>query len=40
MEAIVIFAAISIFALLSWYFTPKDKWLRRDLILKALEMTD
>jgi translation initiation factor 5B len=38
--AVVIFAAISVFALLSWYFTPDDKWLRREQILKALEMTD
>ncbi|OJA18356.1 hypothetical protein AZE42_00733 [Rhizopogon vesiculosus] len=35
--SVVIFGAISIFALLSWYFTPEDKWLRRDQILKGLE---
>ncbi|KAH0839540.1 hypothetical protein J3R83DRAFT_425 [Lanmaoa asiatica] len=38
--AVVIFGAISIFAFLSWYFTPEDKWLRRDQILKALETID
>ncbi|KAF8554092.1 hypothetical protein OG21DRAFT_1522679 [Imleria badia] len=36
--AVVIFGAISVFALLSWYFTPEDKWLRRDQILKAMEV--
>lgn len=40
MQAIVIFAGISVFALLTWYFTPEDKWLRREQILKALEMSD
>jgi len=40
MEATVIFAAVSIFAVLSWYFTPEDKWLRKDQVLKALEATD
>ena len=37
-KSIVIFGAISIFAFLSWYFTPEDKWLRKDQILKALEI--
>ncbi|KAJ8595056.1 hypothetical protein M405DRAFT_728704 [Rhizopogon salebrosus TDB-379] len=38
--SVVIFGAISIFAFLSWYFTPEDKWLRKDQILKALETVD
>ncbi|KAG2345013.1 hypothetical protein BDR05DRAFT_998624 [Suillus weaverae] len=38
--AIVIFGAISIFAFLSWYFTPEEKWLRKDQILKAYEIVD
>ncbi|KAG1739943.1 uncharacterized protein EDB91DRAFT_1082308 [Suillus paluster] len=38
--AVVIFGAISIFAFLSWYFTPEEKWLRKDQILKALETVD
>jgi translation initiation factor 5B len=33
----VIFGAISIFAFLSWYFIPEDKWLRSDQVRKALE---
>jgi translation initiation factor 5B len=35
--AVVIFGAISIFAFLTWYFTPEEKWLRKDQILKAYE---
>ncbi|KAI9572429.1 hypothetical protein HD554DRAFT_2015076 [Boletus coccyginus] len=38
--AVVIFGTVSIFAVLSWYFTPEDKWLRRDQVLKAIEATD
>lgn len=38
--SIVIFGAISIFAFLSWYFTPEEKWLRKDQILKAFETDD
>ncbi|KAG2357526.1 amino acid transporter [Suillus spraguei] len=38
--SIVIFGAISIFAFLSWYFTPEEKWLRKDQILKAYETAD
>ncbi|KAG1811543.1 hypothetical protein EV424DRAFT_1327585, partial [Suillus variegatus] len=38
--ATVIFGAISIFAFLSWYFTPEEKWLRKDQILKAYETVD
>jgi len=38
--AVVIFGAISIFAVFSWYFTPEDKWLRREQVLRALEDTD
>lgn len=40
MQAVVIFGVISIFAFLSWYFTPEDKWLRQDQILKAMEIVD
>ncbi|KAG0695785.1 hypothetical protein DFH29DRAFT_1005150 [Suillus ampliporus] len=39
-KAVVIFGAITIFAFLSWYFTPEEKWLRKDQILKALETVD
>ncbi|KAG1753285.1 hypothetical protein EDB19DRAFT_1824032 [Suillus lakei] len=38
--SVVIFGAISIFAFLSWYFTPEEKWLRKDQILKAYETVD
>ncbi|KAG1888785.1 amino acid transporter [Suillus subluteus] len=38
--ATVIFGAISIFAFLTWYFTPEEKWLRKDQILKAYETAD
>ncbi|KIK98162.1 hypothetical protein PAXRUDRAFT_824178 [Paxillus rubicundulus Ve08.2h10] len=38
--AVVIFVAISIFAFLSWYFTPEHKWLRNDQVLKALSRAD
>ncbi|KAG1787654.1 uncharacterized protein HD556DRAFT_1246519, partial [Suillus plorans] len=38
--ATVIFGAISIFAFLSWYFTPEEKWLRKEQILKAYETVD
>ncbi|KAJ7716320.1 amino acid transporter [Mycena olivaceomarginata] len=31
----VIFGAVTIFGLISWYFTPEDKWLRRELVLQA-----
>jgi len=36
----VIFGSISIFAFLSWYFTPEEKWLRQEQILKVLETVD
>jgi translation initiation factor 5B len=32
----VIFGAVTIFGIVSWYFTPEDKWLRRELGLQAL----
>ncbi|KAI6046535.1 hypothetical protein EDC04DRAFT_2864725 [Pisolithus marmoratus] len=34
--AIVIFIAITIFAVLSWYFIPEEKWLRREQVLRAM----
>ncbi|KAF8169499.1 hypothetical protein BJ912DRAFT_933806 [Pholiota molesta] len=38
--ACVIFGTITIFGVLTWYFTPADKWLRRDQILQALQAAD
>ncbi|KAF5346952.1 hypothetical protein D9758_010129 [Tetrapyrgos nigripes] len=35
--ACVIFGAVTIFGVLSWWFTPEEKWLRREVVLKALE---
>jgi translation initiation factor 5B len=36
----VIFGSVTLFGILCWYFTPPEKWLRREIILKALEATD
>jgi translation initiation factor 5B len=38
--AIVIFGSITLFGILSWYFTPAEKWLRREQILQALHASD
>ncbi|KAK7471228.1 hypothetical protein VKT23_002636 [Stygiomarasmius scandens] len=38
--ACVIFGAVTIFGILSWWFTPEEKWLRREVVLRALESTD
>ncbi|KAJ7696692.1 hypothetical protein B0H17DRAFT_1158533 [Mycena rosella] len=32
----VIFGIVTVFGVASWYFTPEDKWLRRELVLQAL----
>ncbi|KAJ6583903.1 gamma-aminobutyric acid transporter [Mycena vulgaris] len=32
----VIFGTVTVFGVASWYFTPEDKWLRRELVLQAL----
>lgn len=37
--ACVIFGSITIFGILSWYFTPAEKWLRREQILQGLHTT-
>ncbi|KAF5390428.1 hypothetical protein D9757_005219 [Collybiopsis confluens] len=34
--ACVIFGTVTIFGILSWYFTPEEKWLPREQILRAL----
>ncbi|KXN84214.1 Eukaryotic translation initiation factor 5B [Leucoagaricus sp. SymC.cos] len=34
--ACVIFGSVTLFGILSWYFTPPEKWLRREIVLKAL----
>nr|GAT54735.1 gamma-aminobutyric acid transporter [Mycena chlorophos] len=32
--AVVIFGSVTIFGILSWYFVPQDKWLRRELVMQ------
>jgi translation initiation factor 5B len=32
----VIFGAVTIFGILSWYFVPEQKWLRRSLITQQI----
>lgn len=39
-QACVIFGSVTIFGIASWYFTPADKWLRRELVLQALQTAD
>ncbi|KAK0467779.1 uncharacterized protein EV420DRAFT_1616612 [Desarmillaria tabescens] len=38
--ACVIFGSVTIFGVLSWYFTPEDKWLRREHVLQSLKAAD
>ena len=38
--ACVIFGAVTIFALLSWYFVPPNKWLRQEQIERAMRAAE
>jgi hypothetical protein len=38
--ASVIFGAVTIFAILTWYFTPANQWLRQEQIEKALRTAE
>ncbi|KIM88354.1 hypothetical protein PILCRDRAFT_95587 [Piloderma croceum F 1598] len=38
--ACVIFGAITMFDIISWYFTPDDKWLSRQQVLQASHTAD
>jgi len=38
--ACVIFGTVTIFGVMSWYFTPEEKWLRREQVLQALHAAD
>ncbi|KAF5322482.1 hypothetical protein D9619_001165 [Psilocybe cf. subviscida] len=38
--ACVIFGAITIFGVLSWWFTPPEQWLRREQVLETLSGAD
>ena len=39
-QACVILGAVTIFGILSWYFIPEDKWLRREVVLQSLQATN
>jgi len=36
----VIFGAVTIFALLSWWFVPEDKWLRQEQIERVMHIAE
>ncbi|KAI9507215.1 amino acid transporter [Russula earlei] len=38
--ACVIFGSVTIFAILSWYFIPAEKWLRQEQIEQAMRITE
>jgi len=38
--ACVIFGAITLFGVLTWYFTPEEKWLRREHVIQAIQAAD
>jgi len=38
--ACVIFGSITVFGVLTWYFTPAEKWLRREHIIQAMNATE
>ncbi|OCH85527.1 hypothetical protein OBBRIDRAFT_858802 [Obba rivulosa] len=38
--ACTIFGSVTIFGIVSWYFYPEDKWLRREQVLQALHAAD
>lgn len=38
--ACVIFGAVTIFGVLSWYFTPEDRWLSRQHVLQSMKAAD
>jgi len=39
-QACVIFGAVSIFAVLSWWFIPADKWLSTDHVQQMEDSAD
>jgi translation initiation factor 5B len=39
-QAGVILGSITIFAILSWWFVPGDKWLTREQVVKAMNSAD
>lgn len=38
--AVVIFIAITTFAVFSWYLIPEEKWLRREQVLRAMRASE
>jgi hypothetical protein len=38
--ACVIFGAVTIFAILTWYFTPPNKWLRQEQVEQAMRAAE
>jgi translation initiation factor 5B len=40
LQACVIFGSVTIFGILSWYFTPEEKWLSRQQVMQALHAAD
>jgi hypothetical protein len=36
----VVFGAVTIFAVLTWWLLPEDKWLRPETLRKALACTN
>ncbi|KAK2462762.1 hypothetical protein APHAL10511_005280, partial [Amanita phalloides] len=38
--ACVIFGCVTIFGILTWYFTPEEQWLPHDRIMQALEFSN
>jgi len=38
--ACVIFGAVTIFAVLSWYFVPAHQWLRQEQIERAMRIVE
>jgi hypothetical protein len=40
LQACVIFGAVTIFGIMSWYFTPEEKWLSKEQVLQALDAAD
>ncbi|GLB33307.1 putative gamma-aminobutyric acid transporter [Lyophyllum shimeji] len=38
--ACVIFGAVTIFGIISWWLTPEERWLRREILVKSYENSD
>jgi hypothetical protein len=39
-QASVIFGSVTIFGILTWYFTPENEWLRQEHVIQALRTAD